>query len=366
MSDADKQSKTFDPTPRRIRQARDEGQVAKSKEVATAGVVLAGGIAILTTGESIMVAIIDGASVAFRRSSEAGQDMNATLDVFATSMGAVGMALIPFFFLIVVAATLSHVAQTGLLIAPKALLPKFERVNPFKRIKEVLGPVPALMRTAVAVLKMLFVGLVVGLVASGEIQDVQLAATRDLTSMLVRLGGAVVNIFIAAGLALSVVALIDFAYQKARHIKQLKMTREEVKRENREEEGSPELKGRRKSLYRELTLNRVLEEVPRADVVVTNPSHYAVALRYTPNHDVAPRVVAKGTDAMAMTIRRVARQNGVPIVENRRLARTLHRKVKVGRPVANELFQAVAEVLAAVYRMRQRANPTAGQRGSRR
>ena len=132
------------------------------------------------------------------------------------------------------------------------------------------------------------------------------------------------------------------------------MTHEEVKRENKEEEGSPEVKARRKSLYRELTLNKVLDEVPNADVIVTNPSHYAVALRYSADKDLAPRVVAKGVDQMALTIRRIARRNGVPVMENRKLARTLHRKVKVGRLIPMEMYEAVAAVLAHVYRLKRR------------
>ena len=132
------------------------------------------------------------------------------------------------------------------------------------------------------------------------------------------------------------------------------LTRDEVKRENREDEGSPELKGFRKRRAREISLNQVIREVPKADVIVTNPTHFAVALRYQQGKDVAPRVVSKGVESMALNIRRIARQNGVPIVENRRLARTLHRKVRVGHLVPPDFFEAVAEVLAHVYRIRQR------------
>ena len=135
----------------------------------------------------------------------------------------------------------------------------------------------------------------------------------------------------------------------------MKMTHDEVKRESKEEEGSPELKARRKGMYRELTINRVMDEVPNADVIVTNPTHFAVALRYEANKDMAPRVVAKGIDSMALNIRRIARRNGVPVVENRPLARTLWRKVKVGRPVPLDMYEAVAAVLAHVYRIKQRS-----------
>lgn len=351
---ADPQAKIFDPTPRRIRQARDEGQVAKSREIPTAAVVLAAGIAIFTTGQSIFAALMNSTTHTFRNAASASNDLNGAISGLTDSLVAVGMALIPFFLMVCGAALLGHIGQTGILVAPKAIAPKFERINPFKRIKEVLGPANAGMRTGVALLKMLFIGVVVGMVAADELAAVQSAATRGVAPMLMGLGSACVRVMLSAGIAFCVPALIDFTWQRHKHNKQLKMTREEIKKESREDEGSPEMKGKRKQMHRELTLNRVLEEVPNADVIVTNPTHFAVALRYEQGVDFAPRVVAKGTDAMAMTIRRIARQNSVPIVENRRLARTLHRTVKVGRSVPNELFAAVAEVLAYVYRLKAR------------
>jgi len=181
------------------------------------------------------------------------------------------------------------------------------------------------------------------------------AQFQNLGLTMLAVADAVIRIMLAAGFALIVVALIDYSYQRTRWFNQLKMTREEVKQEHKEQEGSPEIKSKRKSMYRELTLNRVMEEVPLADVIVTNPTHFAVALRYDSDKEGAPRVVAKGLDAMALVIRRVARQNSVPIVENRPLARALHREVKVGRPIPESFYQAVAEVLAYVYRIRREA-----------
>ncbi len=355
MSDtADKQSKTFDPTPRRLKQARDEGQVAQSKEVPTAVMVMAAGIACYATGQNVMSALLNGAAHTFRRSVDASADMSVAIEAFGSTMGSLAAALMPFTLMILAGATLANLVQTGIVVSPKALAPKWERIDPIKRFKELLGPGPALMRVSVAVLKLIFIGIVVGLVAAEEISDVQLIGSRDVSFMLGRLGSAIVKILISAGLALCIVALIDFAYQKHRHISQLKMTRDEVKKEQKEDEGTPEVKSKRKVMHRELSMNRIMQEVPNADVIVTNPTHFAVALRYDTGSDFAPRVVAKGTDQLAMTIRRIARKNGVPVVENRLLARTLWRKVKVGRYIPMDLFQAVAEVLAHVYRIKKR------------
>ena len=350
---ADKQSKIFDPSPRRIRKAREDGQVGKSNEVATAATVLISAIAIAMTGEQIMTAFMNTTTTAFTRAPDAAVDFSAVLDVFVTGMISIGWSLVPFACLLMITLVAAHVGQTGLLIAPKALAPDLGRLNAFKKIKDILGPTPALMRTAVAILKIFFVGLVVTVVVLGDLDELRQAASREPATLLVSLGQSIVKLMFAAGIALAVVAVINFIYQHPRYINNLKMTHEEVKQENKEDEGSPETKSRRKSMYRELTLNKVLEEVPKADVVVTNPTHFAVALRYEQGVDAVLRVVAKGLDALALQIRRVARKNGVPVIENRPLARGLWRKVKVGRLIPLDLYEAVAAVLAHVYRIRQ-------------
>jgi flagellar biosynthetic protein FlhB len=355
---ADKQSKIFDPSPRRIRKAREDGQVAKSNEVATAATVLISAIAITVSGEGIMKAFMDTTTTAFRRSVDAAVDFQAVWDMFSYSMITIGWSLAPFACLLFVALIAAHMGQVGILIAPKALAPKMDRLNAFKKIKEILGPTQALMRATVAFLKILFVGIVVAMVVLEDIDELRRAASKEPSALLISLGYSVIKLMFAAGIALSVVAVIDFIYQRTRYINNLKMTRDEVKQENKEEEGMPEVKSRRKSLYRELTLNKVLEAVPNADVVVTNPTHFAVALRYEQGSDVAPRVVAKGRDNLALQIRRIARKHGVPIVENRPLARGLWRKVKVGRMIPLDLYEAVAAVLAHIYRIKQRLEGT--------
>jgi flagellar biosynthetic protein FlhB len=356
MSDQpDQQSKTFDPTPRRLAKAREDGEVAKSSEVSTAATLMIAGLAIATTGQGIASAISMSTQEAFRRAPEAQHDMSSILEVGGQLLTSVCTAFLPFLFLTLVTAILAHIGQTGILIAPKALLPKLSRINLFTRLKELLSPQQAFMRVFVACLKIILVGIVVYLVVHDDIESLGGGTQTDPRYLLMLLGNSVIKVVFAAGLTLSIVAVIDFMWQKHRFIEKMKMTHDEVKRESKEEEGSPELKARRKGMYRELTINRVMDEVPKADVIVTNPTHFAVALRYEANKDLAPRVVAKGIDSMALNIRRIARRNGVPVIENRPLARTLWRKVKVGRPVPFDMYEAVAAVLAHVYRLKQRS-----------
>jgi len=355
MSDSpEKHEKVFDPTPRRLQEAKDDAQVCKSREVGTAAMVLAAAIGVVMTGQAFMATLVNGARESFIRAPEAAAGVQPIIDVFTAYIGKLAWVLTPLIGLMLLVAVLSNIGQTGVVFSMKAVKPKWDNVNPFKKIKELFSPAQASMKVATAVLKIGFVGTVVAIIVADELQDIQLVATRDVDRIASDLDSAAVRILLSTGICLCVVGVIDFIYQKRRYIQNLKMTHEEIKRERKDSEGSPELKGRRKSMHRDLTLNKVLKEVPRADVVVTNPTHYAVALRYIQGVDSAPRVVAKGVDSLALTIRQIARRNNVPIVENRPLARVLWRKVKVGRGVPMDLFQAVAEVLAHVYRLRQR------------
>ena len=348
--DADKQSKTFDPTPARLEKARQDGQVAKSNEVSTAASILFAGIGVWLTGRHLMDVLVLTGRSSLRQIGAAGDDLTIVFKVLASSVLDAGIATGPLVGLVVVAGMLGHIGQVGIMVVPKLLAPDPSRLNLLKGLKNILGPSAALMRTTVALLKMSFVGVVVITILTFQMDGLHMSVNRPIQQTFGLLGIAVVQLLIAAGLALSIVAVIDFVYQRVKHKNKLKMTRDEVKRESREQEGSPEIKSKRKSMHRAFSMNQVIQEVPNADVIVTNPTHYAVALRYEPGRDIAPRVVAKGADSMALTIRRLARKHGVPIIENRPLARGLHAKVKVGHPVPGDYFGAVAEVLATVFR----------------
>ena len=354
-SESSKEDKQFDPTPLRLKKAREEGNFARSREVQTAAMVSAGAIGLWFSGGDIMHTLSTNMREVFHRFPEAQNDPYVYAELLAISTTKMGTAMAPLLGMVMVAAILSSISQTGLVLLPNLLAPKADRLNPIKQVKNVFGPGPAAVRMGVAILKTAVVGFAVGIVSQDQFARVMDAQFQNLGLTMLAVADAVIRIMLAAGLALIIVALIDYSYQRARWTSQLKMTREEIKQENKEQEGSPEIKGKRKGMYRELTMNRIMQEVPLADVIVTNPTHFAVAIRYDSDADGAPRVVAKGLDAMALVIRRVARQNSVPIVENRPLARSLHREVKVGRPIPETFYQAVAEVLAYVYRIRREA-----------
>ena len=158
----------------------------------------------------------------------------------------------------------------------------------------------------------------------------------------------------------AVLAAVDYTWQRHQLNKQMKMSREEVKKDMEEQEGKPEIKGKRKQLHRDLSMNRIIQAVPEADVVITNPTHLALVIRYRPGEDAAPIVTAKGADSLAAYIRSLAREHGVPLVENKPLARVLWRKVRVGKRIPNSLFQAVAEILARVFKARNEAHTRGG------
>ncbi len=353
-AEADLDQKTFDPTPRRLEEARKKGQVAKSREVPTAVLVLASGAALSYAGRDVVDSLAALLRVVFASVAQVGATSHPAVADLGHAFADVGLATLPIFGVVVAASLVAHLGQTGLLLQPDALMPKLSRVISGERLADLFGPKTALVRLGVAVLKVTFVALVVWVVLRDELVGLADATAKTPERMLGDVGRASLRLLLSAGLALGVVAAIDWVYQHRLWLGKMKMTREEVEREHKEDEGSPQIKARRRRMHREMSLNKVMTEVPKADVVVVNPTHFAVALRYDSGKDRAPRVVAKGLDELALVIRRVAREHGVPILENPPLARALHRKVKVGRAVPSDLYAAVAEVLAYVYRLRGR------------
>jgi flagellar biosynthetic protein FlhB len=254
-----------------------------------------------------------------------------------------------------IAGVLGSVVQFGFLFTWSPLEPELDRINPiagFQRIFSISSVVEGLKSVIklVAVVSVTYLMLRSQLLGSSSMAEMDSGAFMAyMSSTAFRLvGGVCVGLFI--------VAALDFSYQKYRYRQSLMMSKQEVKQEHKQREGDPLLKARVRSLQREMARKRMMQEVPKADVIVTNPTHIAVALRYDAEKMAAPRVVAKGADLVAQRIKEVARKNGIPLVENVPLARALHKSVKVGGKVPRSLYQAVAEVLAYVYRLKGKYN----------
>jgi flagellar biosynthesis protein FlhB len=344
------ENKTEQPTPKRKEEARKKGQVAQSQDVGGAVVLCASVLALGAFGPHI------GARM--ERAMHEILQLTATPDVVgAAGLGALlssaGMhfvvAAAPIAIVCVLAGTVASVAQVGLKPSGKAVKPDPKRMNPIQGAKQIFGP-NALFEGTKNVVKVCVVGGIVALALFPELP--QLAALvgmhpRDLVS---KLGESILDMTKRAALAYLVIAAVDFAWQRRRHEKSLRMTKDEVRREHKDQQVSPELRGAIRRRQMEGTRARMMAAVPGADVVVTNPTHYAVALKYD-GSSPAPQVVAKGQDLVALAIRRIAEEHGVPVVPDAPLARSLHGAVEVGHEIPESLYQAVAQLLAFVYRV---------------
>lgn len=356
MSDApDRQEKTFDPSPRRLRKAREEGNVLRARDVVSVGMLTAGlaGLAVSTPAAFEALRLLTGEF--FAEASTAPVSAEA-VPALMTRVGVrLLLATAPLFAGLMVAAVAFNAVQSGVHLAPKALQPKGNRISPLQGFKRLFSA------------KGLFDGLK-ALAKIAVVGPLAYVIMRDLMPELVRLHTmpleAVGHVAFEAARrlalpllgALALVAGLDYGFERWRWRGDLKMTAKEVKDETKEDEGDPHVKGRRRQMARQWLKRPPLEQaLARADVVVTNPTHYAVALRYDPLEAPAPRVLAKGIRKRALRIKAMAAEMGVPLLENRPLARALFAGVEEDQQIPEELFPAVAAVLAEVYRRRRAA-----------
>jgi len=328
--------RTEAPTPKRLRDARQKGDVARSDEVVSIGVLLLAVMALRLLGPQLwndMAAILaqDLGHPVPELTRESAQQLARD------SAWQMVRALLPLVGILAVAAVALNVVQTGPLLSGSRLKPQLSRVNP--------------------------VAVVVGLTLRGQLADLAGLGALSIGAATARLASLGFDIAFRAAGVLFLLALADYAWQRRQHLKRLRMTKHEVQQELKETDGDPQIKAAIRRRRQQL-LNRMIAAVKTADVVVTNPTHYAVALKYDAVSMPAPMVVAKGQDYLALRIRDVAREAGVPVLEEPPLARALHASVQVGQYIPASLFHAVAEVLAWVYALRARAgrrtNPAQG------
>ncbi len=346
-------SKTESATPKRRSEEREKGNVPKSREIPAVAVMLGVfGILYLDSGR-----MMDGLTGLFHDFLTASAVRVATVDGVHTLLTDLfvrgGILLLPTFAGTVLFATASNVAQTGFLFTTEPLRPNFDKLDPVAGMKKLFSP-QSVVELAKAVVKFAIIGFIAWRVIRREIPflpGIMEKNPEEIVLYLLRIGS---SILLRCGLLLLLLAAADYAFQWWSFEKSIRMTKQEVKEEYRQQEGDPAVKSRIRSIQREKARRRIMEEVPKADVVITNPTHFAVALRYERGSSDAPRVVAKGADLMALRIREIAAESGVPVVERPPLARTLYRDVDEGQEIPCELYQAVAEVLAYVYRLRRR------------
>lgn len=351
MADDSDLEKTEQPSQRRLEQAREEGQVARSRELTTFAVLLTGGAGLWFMGSTLM-----GQMTKLIRD---GLTLNADLafnpELLLPRLHALSLetlwTFLPLLLLLLIAAVFSPLLINGWLFSLKPLQPNFKKLNPITGLGRMFA-MHGLIEMAKAVGKALIVGAVGAWVIWHNKDDVLMLIAQPVTSALPHLGSMMWMSFAAVMGGMLLIVAIDVPFQLWEHNKQLRMTKEEVRQEAKESEGDPHVKGRIRSLQREMARRRMMQEIPTADVVVTNPTHYSVALKYSENGMSAPIVVAKGSHHLAAKIKEIAIANNVPILEAPPLARALHKHTELGQTIPEALYTAVAEVLAYVYQLR--------------
>ncbi len=345
--------KTERPTAKKRRETREKGRVAKSREVGTY-LVLMGSIAILYFGGAYMVTEL-GLFMKTTLVQAAGSRIESAdvLPLLWQTTVVMARVLSPILLVVFLAAMAGNFLQVGFLVSWDPLKPDLSKLNPLRGIQRLFS-LRSLAETVKFIAKLLLVGVVVYGAIKREIPFVIPLADQSVQAIGIYIFKTIFKIMLQTSWVLLVLAILDYAYQRWEFEKGLKMTRQEVKDDYKQSEGDPLVKSRIRRIQREWARRRMMEAVPRADVVITNPLQLAVAIAYKGETMIAPEVLAKGAGIVAERIRQIARSHGIPIVENRPLARALFRQVEVGRQIPAVLYKAVAEVLAYVYRLKHR------------
>lgn len=342
--------KTEEATPKKKSDARKKGQIAKSKEVALALTLLSSTIVLLTLGGYVGTELKATMVNFLSNYLNTSLDYNSVQKIAFITVWRLALVFLPVALPIMVMGALANLLQTKALITFQPLKPDFAKLNPLNGFKRIFS-----MRTVVELLKDTAIVTVVGFVGYNFIKDnyIYILTFGDLspTAVVQAMGKLTVSIFFKITIIMIIIAIIDYLFQRFQYNKDLKMSKQEIKEEYKQDEGDPQIKGKIKQKQREMAMRRMMQEVPKATVVVTNPTHIAIAIKYEDGEN-APVIVAKGIDAIALKIKQTAKDNDVPIIENRPLARLMYEQVDLNEEIPMEMYQAVAEILAMVYKIK--------------
>jgi len=351
MAEDSDAEKTEPASSKRLEDARKEGDVPRSRELATFAVLMTSGAGLWLTGKGLVAQL--NATMISGLTFEREQVLNSNALIWRVTgdIAQVMLACLPLALAIMFVAVASPLLIGGFLFTGSAVAPKFSKLNPAKGLANMVST-NALVELLKAVAKTIVVGSVAYLVVMSQKDAVMGLSLESLKSGPAHMVDLLASAFLYIVGGLGIVAAIDGPYQMWHYANKLKMTRQEVIQESKESEGNPQIKGKIRQLQREMARRRMMAAVPTADVVVTNPTHYAVALKYTDGQGGAPRVVAKGSDEVAAKIRALAKEYKVTLLEAPALARALHKHADIGDEIPEALYSAVAEVLAYVYQLR--------------
>ncbi|MGX4640638.1 flagellar biosynthesis protein FlhB [Massilia sp. SYSU DXS3249] len=351
MAEESGAEKTEDASPRRLEKAREEGDIPRSRELATFAVLMVAGGGLWITGGSLVGRLSNALESGLSLDREQIYNPNVLLERIASDVGGVIFACLPLAFAIMLVALAAPLMIGGFNFSSKAFMPNFMKLNPITGIGNMFSS-NAMVEFLKAIAKTVLVGAVAWVVIMSQKEAVLGLAVEPLGAGTGHVADLIARAFLFIVGSLGLIALIDAPYQIWHYNNKLKMTRQEMIQESKESDGNPQIKGKIRQMQMQMARNRMMQNVPTADVVVTNPTHYAVALKYSDGQKGAPRVVAKGADEVAAKIRELAKEHKVALLEAPALARALYKHTEIDDEIPEKLYSAVAEVLAYVFQLR--------------
>ena len=350
MAGENDQEKTEQATPKKREDARKKGQIAQSREIPSVLVLLSGLSFFYFAGNWLFSQLSDIPKIVFGQLYYSVFTPETIHILIISLFKKVMFFLLPLMGTVMVAGVLGNLIQNGFFVSSEKLTPQFSKLNPFTGLKRLVS-LRSLMESVKSIFKVIIIGGIAYLLLRGELDSIPGMVNFPIMDMLGFLGRASLKIGYYTCLVLIILAVLDYLFQRWQYEKDLRMTKQEVKDEYKQREGDPTVKSRIKSAQREMAMKRMMNAVPDASVIITNPTHLSVAIKFDRNM-YAPMVVAKGAGHIAMRIREIAGDNDVPIMENKPLARALYKDVEIGHYIPADLYHAVAEVLAYVYRLK--------------
>ncbi|HLQ73857.1 MAG TPA: flagellar biosynthesis protein FlhB [Bacillota bacterium] len=342
--------KTEKATPKKREESRQKGQVAKSQDVNTAILLLFSFIVLAAFGSYMGQHMRHLYESSFNEYIHWSVTPETVMTVFKESVILMGLIVAPIMIIAIIAGFASNLMQVGFLFTTEPLKFDLKKIDPIKGAKRIFS-IRALVELVKSMLKILFIGSITFFVIWINKDEMMMLALKSIDSAIAFFGRVTIIMGVSATLALVVLAIIDYLYQRYDHEKNIRMSKQDIKDEHKNIEGDPLIKSKLKEKQRQIAMQRMMSEVPEADVVITNPTHFAVAIKYDEEKATAPYVIAKGTDLVALKIKEIAKAHNVMTVENKQLARSLHATLEINDVIPEQFYQAVAEILAYVYQV---------------